>query len=246
MIQSDHPIIGIVGGMGPQATIDFYQKILNLTPAQKDQEHLHVIINSYPQIPDRTAALLGQGPSPVPYLLEAVRVLVTAGASVIAVPCNTAHAFLPQIREAIDVEILDMISEVGEHIRQHHSTPNPVGLLATAGTCTTGLYQRSLESQGLQVIAPDQETLDTLVMPAIHLIKSGEHLLQAKQHLIAAADRLIAQGVGVIIAGCTEIPIVLTRTDITVPLVDATTVLAQRVVNYALLYHPAAAHAHSN
>jgi aspartate racemase len=246
MIQSDHPIIGILGGMGPQATIDFYQKILNLTPAQKDQEHLHVIINSYPQIPDRTAALLGQGPSPVPYLLEGVRVLIAAGASVIAVPCNTAHAFLPQIREETDVEILDMISEVGEHIRQHHSTPNPVGLLATAGTCATGLYQRSLESQGLPVIAPDQETLDTLVMPAIHLIKSGEHLLQAKQHLITAADRLIAQGAGVIIAGCTEIPIVLTKTDITVPLVDATTVLAQRVVDYALLYHPAAAHAHSN
>lgn len=246
MIQSDHPIIGILGGMGPQATIDFYQKILNLTPAHKDQEHLHILINSYPQIPDRTAALLNQGPSPVPYLLEAVRVLITAGASVIAVPCNTAHAFLPQIREATDVEILDMISAAGEHIRQHYSSPNPVGLLATAGTCTTGLYQRSLASQGLPVIAPDQETLDTLVMPAIHLIKSGERLLQAKQYLIAAADRLIAQGAGVIIAGCTEIPIVLTRTDITVPLVDATTVLAQRVVDYALLYHSVVANAHSN
>lgn len=111
-------IIGILGGMGPAATADFYAKLVAITPGSSDQDHLRTVIWSDPTIPDRTEALLGGGPDPTPWLLDGSRVLREAGATVIAIPCNTAHAFVPRIADRVGLPIVHMIGEVARHLSE--------------------------------------------------------------------------------------------------------------------------------
>jgi aspartate racemase len=127
------PTIGIIGGMGPLATADLYRKIIEVTPAVRDQDHLHVIIDADPTIPDRTAALLGNGPDPLPKLVAAARRLEDAGAGILIMPCNTAHAFLPVLQRAVRIPFIDMteeewaaeMREVDRFVASRRSSPTP-------------------------------------------------------------------------------------------------------------------------
>ncbi|MGW2516159.1 aspartate/glutamate racemase family protein [Streptomyces sp. NPDC001617] len=226
-------IIGILGGMGPAATADFYAKLVATTPGSSDQDHLRTVIWSDPTIPDRTEALLGDGPDPTPWLLDGGRVLREAGATVIAIPCNTAHAFVPRIADHVGLPIVHMIDEVARHLAALRPRIHTAGLLATTGTVRAGLYQEWLDRHGIRLVLPDPAGQDTEVMTAIHAVKAGSRDGTTTALLARAARRLTEQGAQAVIAGCTEIPLGLPADAVAVPVVDPALVLAQALVRRA-------------
>lgn len=226
-------VVGVLGGMGPLATADFYTKLVRLTPARIDQDHLRVIIHSNPKIPDRTAGLRGQGPDPTPHLVATARALERAGAEVIAIPCNSAHAYLDQIRQSVRVPVLDIMEEVAAAVTALAPRPRAVGLLATPGTIRARLYHRALASRGIDVIAPATAE-EAEVLAAIKAVKAGDLGPAVRERVRAAAAALVRRGAGAIVLGCTELPLVMNSQDTPVPVLDGTGLLAAAAVREAL------------
>ena len=228
----DRPhVIGILGGMGPGATADFYSKLVRATPATADQDHLGVVMWADPTTPDRSRALLKQGPDPTPWLVRGVSVLVGAGAEVIAMPCNTAHAFLDAIVDAAGgVPVLDMVQQACDWVLRSVPRPDRVGLLASTGTVVTGQYRHPLAATGIDVIVPDDHWQEHYVTEAIRSVKAG---VDAGSFLREAALHLVVRGAQAIVAGCTEIPLVLSSGQLPVPLIDPAQILAEAVVEWA-------------
>ncbi|MGW0204795.1 aspartate/glutamate racemase family protein [Streptomyces sp. NPDC003233] len=225
-------IIGILGGMGPAATADFYAKLVSMTPGHSDQDHLRTVIWSDPTIPDRTEALLGNGPDPTPWLLNGSRVLREAGATVIAIPCNTAHAFVPRIADHVGLPIVHMIGEAASHLTTLQPAVRTTGLLATTGTVRAGLYQEWLDRHGIRLVLPDPASQQDQVMAAIRAVKAGNHG-EAAAPLVDVAQQLTEQGAQAVIAGCTEIPLGLPADAVDVPLIDPAAILAKALVRRA-------------
>ncbi|HHW17710.1 MAG TPA: amino acid racemase [Firmicutes bacterium] len=221
--------IGILGGMGPEATCDLFLKIIKSTPARKDQDHIRVIIDSNPEIPDRTAYILGKGTDPRPYLIATAKNVEKAGASFIAIPCNTAHYFYDDIRSAVSIPVLHIMEEVARSVK---GKVKKAGLLASTGTVKTGLYERALNEVGIEMTVPEGRDQDK-VMEAIYLVKAGK-LEEAKAIALEQGKLLVSQGVEVVIAGCTEIPLILRDGDLPVTVIDATKILAEACVREAL------------
>ncbi|MCY4670084.1 MAG: amino acid racemase [Rhodococcus sp.] len=224
------PVIGILGGMGPAATADFYSKLVALTPGSTDQEHPKVVIWADPTVPDRTLALTENGPDPTPWLIRGARVLRESGATTLAIPCNTAHAFLPAISSQLGLPVVHMIDEVARHIRTLSPAVTSVGLLATTGTVRTGLYQQWLSEYSIDVLVPGPAIQDELVMPAIRAIKSGNVGDETTDKLVRAADLLVESGAQVVVAGCTEIPLGLPADASTCQIIDSATILARALL----------------
>ncbi|WP_338930420.1 amino acid racemase [Streptomyces netropsis] len=222
-------IVGVLGGMGPAATADFFAKLVRETPAAQDQEHLRTLVWSDSTVPDRTAAILSDGPSPLPHLREGVRLLVTTGATVIAMPCNTAHAYLPELRRDVTVPFLSMIDATVGRLRRWDQPITRVGLLATTGTLVAGLYQEALREQGMEAVVPAPLLQQRCVMRAVRLVKAGRPDT-AGQSLEPAVRNVAEAGAQIIIAACTELPLVLGHRAGDLPVFDPTTALAQDVV----------------
>ena len=163
------PIIGIIGGMGPEATLELFRLMLAATPVQKDQDHHHIIIDNYAQIPDRTAAILGQGPDPLPALTESARRLEQAGAAFLTMPCNTAHNWLSPLSDAVKIPVLDMITATAQCVASHTPAIQTVGVLATRGTIQAELYQRGVMDRNVDVLVPGDDDMGT-VMEVIYSI----------------------------------------------------------------------------
>lgn len=227
-------VIGILGGMGPLATADLYRKIIEITPAARDQDHIPVVIYADPRVPDRTEALLRGGEDPTPWLVAGARALSDMGADFIVMPCNTAHAFLDDIRPAVDRPILSMIDAAADEACATHEQVQVVGLLATSGTIAAEMYQRAFQHRGLDVIVPDDDVQQRCVMAAIQEVKAGRNIHAATVLLSEACEHLAQRGAGMILAACTEIPIALQQRHIKTPLLDATAALARTAVATAL------------
>jgi aspartate racemase len=231
-------VVGVLGGMGPAATADFYDKLVRATPATTDQHHLRVVVWSDPTVPDRSAAIVGDGPDPTPWLLRGARVLTGAGAGLIAVPCNTAHAFLATVEEQIGVPIVHMIDQAVRVVVEHAPRPRRVGLLATTGTVRAGLYQDWFARAGVDVVLPTSNEQEDLVASAIQAVKAGRRGREVTGLLADAGQRLARRGAQVLISACTEIPLVFDERHTSLPVIDPTWVLAHAVVAAAF---PAAA-----
>ncbi|HUG15532.1 MAG TPA: amino acid racemase [Thermomicrobiales bacterium] len=227
-------VIGILGGMGPLATADLYRKIIEITPAARDQDHIPVLIYADPRVPDRSAALLQGGEDPTPWLVAGARALSDMGADFIVIPCNTAHAFLDAVRPAVDRPILSMIDAAADEAQALHGQAGVVGLLATSGTIASEMYQRAFRHRGLDAIVPEADTQRRCVSAAIDEIKAGRNTSAATALLVEACERLAQRGAGVILAACTEIPIALQQRHVKTPLIDATAALARTAVATAL------------
>ena len=225
-------VIGILGGMGPEATIDLFYKIIKFTPAEKDQDHLRIIIDNNPKIPDRTAAILGKGEDPLPALQETARNLEKAGADFIIIPCNTAHYFLPSIQESVKIPILNMIEETAKETQKRISQIKKVGLLASIGIYKTEIYHQHFKKINIVVISPEEKDKEE-VMNAIYAVKAGDLSNEVKGNIIKIAQKLIDKEAEVIIAGCTEIPLILKEGDVSVPIIDPTRILAKAAVQKA-------------
>jgi len=229
-------IIGIVGGMGPEATLDLYAQILRATPAQKDQDHLRVIIDSNPKVPDRTAAMIGDGEDPVPTMAISCRAVQRAGADFIVIPCISAHFFLEELQQHSSLPILSAFDAVADTIVSHDGEIKTAGLLATSGTIRGGRFAGRLGDYGIATLVPDADN-QKAVMEAIYRIKGSQDpgvRAQCRANLIAAANQVVEGGAQGIIAGCTEIPLALNQEDLPVPFFNSLEILAAAAVDTAL------------
>jgi aspartate racemase len=227
--------IGVLGGMGPDATNHMAALITAHTPAHKDQDHIPVITFNNPHIPSRVDAILKGRTSPVPELIRTARVLESAGANFLIMPCNTAHFYVDEISAGINIPILHMVAlTVSQIFARSYVT---VGLLATTATLTTGLYHRRFVENGVSVLAPSDEEQE-VVMDSIfgrHGIKSGGKQLPFDQ-LKAVGNSLKRRGAQIILAGCTEVSVAFhgKHDALGFELIDPMAVIAQTAVNLAL------------
>jgi len=227
---ADMKTVGVIGGLGPLATLDFFERVLRRTRAVREQDHLRVILDNNPKIPDRNAYARGDGPSPGPALAACAKGLEVAGANVIVMACNTTHAWEGEIRAAISVPFLSIITETVDAVAELR--PEAVGVLAVDACLSANLYQDALKRAGLRCVLLNADSQRTF-MELIYRIKSGDSGETVKRSMATLARKLEAQGAEVIIAGCTEIPIVLTADDIEGELVSSTDVLVERTIVFA-------------
>lgn len=224
--------IGILGGMGPEATAYFYELIVNQTRAETDQEHIKVIIYSNPEIPPRTDAILKRGPSPTPLLVEGFQRLKNAGADFVVMPCVTAHYFYPEVRNQVDIPLISLLDESAKWAKVEVPELRKAGLVASSGTLESRLFHDAFANAGIEVLNPEEEE-QSLVMEAIFGpkgIKAGFITGFSKETLVSIAKVLVARGADAIIAGCTEVPLVLKGLDIPVPLIDPLRIAAQACI----------------
>ncbi len=226
-------VIGVLGGMGPLATIDFLQKVYEQTPAATDQEHVPLVVYAVPQIPDRLAYLRGAGPSPLPAMLEGLAVLGGAGAELVAIPCNTAHRWYDEMVRESGLRILHIADAACDELEAAGTGGAPVGLMATFATVEAGFYQARLRARGHACVVNTPEEFEALFTPAIYDIKRGE-LERGGRLLEEAGRRLLERGAGKLVLGCTEVPVGLQRVGsaLLARSVDATRALAQGCVRY--------------
>jgi aspartate racemase len=229
-------IIGILGGMGPEATVDLFTKIVKGTKARKDQDHLRILIDNNPKIPDRTLAIQGKGPNPLPQLVRSAKLLENGGANLIVIPCVTAHYYYESLKKKVKIPILNLVEMTVQYIKSRLKGISKVGLLATTGTIQAGLFQTSFSHTDLQLIIPTPEVQKKWVMEAIYGrsgIKAIGPSENSKRLILNASEKLIHQGAQAIIAGCTEVPLVLKERDLSVPVIDPISILAEAAIENA-------------
>lgn len=225
--------IGIIGGMGPAATIDLYKKIVDNTPAEKDQEHIHVIIDSYPQIEDRTEYILYGGKNPAPRLIESAKRLEAAGADALIMPCNTAHYFAKDIENIVNIPLIHIVKCSAEAVKNNYPKTKKIGLIATKGTIKAKIYNNILKDYGFETLTLP-EKIENNIMDCIYKgVKAGktEEYSRLFQQCI---DEIADLGADLLIAGCTEIPLLMPYVKTKLPVIDATYELACAAVKFAL------------
>ncbi len=224
--------VGIMGGMGPEATVDLFRKILAATPARTDQEHLHIVIDCNSKIPSRPAALLEGGPDPTPLLQATARNLERAGADFLVVACNTAHLFYDRIVEAVRIPVLHIVDEVIMEAQRRRPATRSVGVLAGRGAIRLRLYQDRLEAKGIAAVVPSDEDQE-IVISVIARVKGGDKGPAVRAAIREVADRTADRGAEILVTGCTELPLVLENGDARVPVLDPTQALAEAAVRFA-------------
>lgn len=226
-------IIGILGGMGPEATVDLFRRIIRATPAKKDQDHIRVIIDSNPKIPDRTASIVGEGFSPIGEMKKTAKNLERAGADLIVIPCNTAHFFYENLKKSVRIPILNMVELTAQTIKEKFPHVRKAGLIGTSGTVRAGIYNRALEKNDVDVVYPSEKLQDE-VMEAIYGSMKAGRVLEGKEIIAKVTTYLIEEGVEIIICGCTEVSLVLKSGDVPIPVIDPLQILAETAVAEAL------------
>lgn len=225
--------IGIIGGMGPAATIDLYKKIVDQTPAEKDQEHIHVIIDSYPQIEDRTGYILHGGINPAPRLVESAKRLEAAGVDALIMPCNTAHYFAKDIESAVNIPLIHIVKCSAEAIKNNYPETKKIGLIATTGTIKAGVYGNILKEYGFETLELT-EKIENNIMDCIYKgVKAGK-TEEYSSLFQQSVDEITSLGADLLIEGCTEIPLLMPYVKTKLPAIDATYELACAAVKFAL------------
>lgn len=228
-------IVGILGGMGPEATIDLMRRVVAMTPASDDQDHIHMLVDHNPKVPSRIKALIEKtGESPAPTLIEMARRLEQAGASVLALPCNTAHAYAGEIKSSVGIPLLDMIALTADRMSRLKPPCRKVGMMASTAVRTVGLYERALSPFGISTAYPQDQDA---VMSIIKAVKRGDTGDQQRQALQKAAADLHKQGTDALLIACTELSVLADGLtggadclDRLLPVLDALDVLAETIV----------------
>lgn len=227
-------VVGILGGMGPQATCDLFNKIISYTNAKNDQENIHLIIDNNVEIPDRTSYILGKGENPIEYMIETAVKLKNAGAEIIIMPCNTAHYFYDKLTQAVELPFINMIEEVGKYIYERYGKCK-VGLLATTGTYEGKVYETYCDKYNIEIISPNNEDKN-FILNLIYKVKAGDMNFNV-QKIIEILNKFKNKGINIMILGCTELPLVFDSLDKNqfndINFVSSTDILAKRTVEIA-------------
>ncbi len=218
-------VAGIIGGMGPLATADLFTKIVNMTEAAKDQDHVHLLIDNNIDIPDRTAAILSGGEDPLPYLIASGERLTAQGADFLLLPCNTAHYFWAPLSEAVRVSVLHMPRLTALECRRRGL--KRVGLLATTGTIRSGVYAAAFEGSGVELLLPDGDCAAALMHLIYDEVKAGK--APHPEALYPALGEMQRQGAEAFLLACTELPIAFAG-DTAFAYIDPTELLAAEVI----------------
>ncbi|MFW5899526.1 MAG: aspartate/glutamate racemase family protein [Jiangellaceae bacterium] len=221
--------LGILGGMGPQATLDLMRRVIARTPAQREADHVHMLVDLNPHVPPRVPALDGTGPSPGPELARMARSLVEAGAEVLAMPCNTAHAWADEIAAATEVPFLHMIDLAVDAALAEANPRQTIGILATRGTRRARLYHDRFEARGITVVDAD-EAAQARLDGVIQGVKIGADEASLRAELDALVGDLARRGAPRVLLGCTELAMVAPQAG-PVTLLDPAEVLAEAIVH---------------
>lgn len=203
MSRKPEKILGVFGGLGPAASAEFMRLLAERAPVKRDQDHPVVYMYSNPQVPDRSTSIMGNGPSPLEDIRSGLTTLVSWGADLLAVPCNTAHYFIDQFRSDLSVPLVHIVEEtVAEAVK---ASPDGAWLIATGGTLHSGLYQKEAEKQGYIVYKPDSHVKD-LVSKAIGCVKAGD-MAESGVVMNELVKRLRSERDLPVMAACTELPL---------------------------------------
>lgn len=228
-------VVGIIGGMGPDATVDFMSRVLRATPATTDQEHVRMLVENNPRIPSRQLAMRGEGEDPGPTIAAIAARLEAAGADFLVMPCNLAHAWQGDIEAATGIPFVSIVAASVQSALDRSDDDGAVGLMTTPGCFTAGLYQQALRAAGRSVTTQTQDEL-AATMSLVEQIKAGDQSDEVGSALRALANKLVDRGAKVLIAACTEFPLVLDESMFDVAFVSSTDVLAKKTVAIALGY----------
>lgn len=223
--------LGIIGGMGPLATANLFNKIVLATDAESDQEHIHILIDNNTNIPDRTAFLLGLGENPMEELIKSAIKLEKMGANFLIMPCNTAHYFYDHIKREINIDFLNMIEETVKFVQANYSNKKKVGLLGTEGTVQSGIYDLYFNKQSIEVIKPEKHIQDSIT-DIIYGVKKGKKEISL-EGMYNAVEEFKAKGAEVFILGCTELSVINEMYDLDENFVDALNVLTEKAIEFA-------------
>lgn len=216
--------IGVLGGMGPAATVDFLAKVIAATPARADQDHVPMIVSNIPQIPDRSRAIIEKSDAPLAALLEGLKMLETAGAEVLVMPCNTAHRWFGELARHASIPMIHIVDAVKREAVD--SGESPLGLAATRGTIRAGIYQDRFGSASDRLLLPDEES-QKAIDSAILKVKAGS---DGRYDAERGVEGLMTKGAHRIILACTELPLALLHSPFRQYCIDATEALAKQCV----------------
>lgn len=229
--------IGVIGGMGPEATLLFMQRVLDATPARDDGDHIPMLIDNNPQIPSRIRALIdGTGEDPAPVLAAMARGLSDAGAEALVMPCNTAHNYTDAIRAAVSIPFLSMVDLTAAAFARALQPGAKVGILASPAIAMTGLYDRALSAIGLTTLYPGDQGA---MLQAIRALKISADDAGAHDTVIAGAQDLIDQGADMLLVGCSEFSLISDSIAALHPTIDSLNVLVDHAIAFSTDAAPA-------
>ena len=229
--------VGIIGGMGPEATIDLMQRILRLTPAPKgkdmdDMDHIRCLVDNNPKIPSRIKAIIDKGGvDPGPFIADMAKGLESWGADFLAIPCNTAHYYYDIVQSAVNIPVINLIDIVCHHIETHFPDHDKIGILASTAVKITQLYSNKLKRFDIKDVWPDSDH-QAILLKVIKEIKKGNMNSKVQNDYAQVCDNLLHKGVKTAIIACTELSILKDKTSIYT--VDAAEILATEIVRQAV------------
>jgi aspartate racemase len=228
MTQTREKVVGIIGGMGPEATVDLMQRIIRLTPAGDDKDHIRCIVDNNPKVPSRIKAIIeGDGEDPGPVMAEMGRRLAAWGADFLVIPCNTAHFYYDAVQKAVTIPVVNMIDLVVNQVKIQFSKEAKIGMLASPAVAITQLYARRFEALGMVEVWPDAEHQD-LLFSIIRQVKAGRISPDLFGQYARVCEHLKEQEVQAAIVACTELSAL--GGDLPLETIDASQVLAQEIV----------------
>jgi aspartate racemase len=227
-----HPVVGVLGGMGPEATIDLMRRVMAATPADDDADHIHMLVDQNPKVPSRIKALIERtGPSPVDELVRMARNLEAAGATVLAIACNTAHAYAGDIAASVSIPLLDMVALTAEEIAGRPLKHRRVGMLASTAVLQLGLYERAFQAFGIETRYPRPQEQEQ-VLGLIRAVKAGR-ATELRGAFNGLARRLLSEDIDLLVVACTELSLLVDGFDADIPMIDSLDVLVTAIVRQA-------------
>ncbi|MCM2286455.1 MAG: amino acid racemase [Desulfobacula sp.] len=231
MADTREKTVGIIGGMGPEATVDLMQRIIRLTPALDDRDHIHCLVDNNPKIPSRIKAIIeGKGEDPGPCMAGMAQGLEAAGADFLAIACNTAHVYYDIVCAAVRIPVIHMVKAVLDHLTEFHPGCSGIGILASPAIRITGLYDNILGPAGIRMIYPDPEEQKGLFQ-VIRQVKAGDLGSGVQEQYDRVCGHLKKKGADLAVVACTELSIL--GREKAPAVLDAAEVLAKRIVDVA-------------
>lgn len=222
--------VGVIGGVGPMATVYYMQRVIEMTKAGCDQEHINMLVFNDCDIPDRTAFITEKSPdNPLPVMVEDAKRLEAAGCKFVVIPCNTAHYFYDELEQAVEIPVVNIVEETIRYAKARVQDLSCVGIMATTGTIVTGTYQKYAERAGLSFAVPDEDEQNLLMQIIYDGVKAGKPVPRADFDRVA--NHLRAKGAQCLILGCTELSVLKRDLPINDPdVLDSIDVLASETV----------------
>ena len=223
-------IPGVLGGLGPEASVDFMSRVLAATNADSDQQHIRMLIDHNPTVPNRHAAIAGDAPSVAPQLIAMAQGLEQSGADFLVMVCNTAHAYSDEIQSSVSIPFISIIDVTVAAIADQPGSR--VGVMAASGCLQANLYQDALQAAGHEAICWDEQALEQF-MALVYRIKAGQRSPEITSSMQRLAAVLEFDGADILIAGCTEIPLVLNAGGSASPMLSSTDLLVAKTIELA-------------